>query len=360
LKVFADDPEKIPLEQRADVGSADVIILFNASSIGQYKYIGKPIYFVGKRLPLSLAKAGTQVTVINDLSALGVARAKLPEKKGEPVEQLSIALPNTAVSFSPGTNVGKTFFAANLAAWQARRGRKTVLMDLDIGGSGTWETVLYLPREPEATLSDWNGREDDLIRIVQACRHHRLPGLYFLQRGPASDAKEVRRALEIMDGAGYYVVVDTSNNQEIPYINAALQSAGKIFMIGVPNLKEQARMASMYATITANSPLVGKMALVVNRVGAKDYSARIRPEDLARQFLIRNPYVVHENFRAREQSRKKKTLPVLLKSPLSKELETVFQTELQGTTDQGKTPKNGFLRLRRGGNKLAVFFHILQ
>lgn len=344
MKFFTDDPERLPGSQIADINSADAIVLFSVSSIAQYRNTNKPIYFVGKRLPLSLTKTGIHVTLINDLSMLGVAGA---EKKPEPIKKLSTALPNVVVSFSPGTNVGKTFFAANLAANRVQRGHKTVLLDLDIGGSGTWETVLHMPREPEFTLSDWSGPDENLIKLVQSCQHPKLPNLHFLQRGPTADAKEIRRALEVLNNAGYYVVVDTSNNQEIPYINAALQSAGKIFMIGVLNIKEQARMASMYATIAANSQMVRKIALVVNRVGAKDYVSKIRPEDLARQFLIKNPYVVHENVKARDQSIKKKTIPVLLKSPLSKELETIFQTEFGEAPVQA--PKKKFSLFKKKG-----------
>lgn len=237
---------------------------------------------------------------------------------------------NVYVSYSPGTDVGKTFVSSNLAAWLAGRGVETVLVDLDMGGSGTWEMVhmreLFGP--PRQTLSDWDRTPESISAITRAHAHPSIKNLHVVLRGGTSDPGLIADALRVLSQR-YAVVVDTSNNLGIPYIVAALRVAGKVFLIGRLTLKVQTRLSEMYSNARRLIPK-DRMVLVVNRVGMKDDERYLHPVDLARQFGFREHYVIHEDERARVLSVKKKTLPVFLGTRASQELRTLFEREVAG------------------------------
>jgi len=259
---------------------------------------------------------------------------------------------NVYVSYSPGTDVGKTFVSSNLAAWLAGSGVETVLVDLDMGGSGTWEMVhmreLFGP--PRQTLSDWDGTPESISAIARAHAHPGIKNLHVVLRGSASDPHLIADALRVLSRS-YTVVVDTSNNLDIPYIVAALRVAGKVFLIGRLTLKVQTRLSEMYSNARRLIPK-DRMVLVVNRVGMKDDERYLHPVDLARQFGFREHYVIHEDERARVLSVKRKTLPVFLGTRASQELRVLFEREVAGVpagaaVSPEKTPRFKFWNILR-------------
>lgn len=251
---------------------------------------------------------------------------------------------NLYVSYSPGTNVGKTFVASNMAAWLADQGMSAVLVDMDSVNSGTWEMLhmreMFGP--PKRTIADWNGAEEDIWAMAEEHAHPGVKNLYVLIRGNTCDPEKLTAALYALSKR-YQVVVDTSNDIELPHIASALFHAEKIFFIGTLTLKVQSRFSQMYSNarrLAAGSRLI----LAVNRVGLNDNEKNLKPVDLARQFGFRDYHVVHEDRKARLLAEKKKTLPLFVNSNVSTELKAMFSKEF-GFAGVQKKSKTGLFSL---------------
>ncbi|MDA8337175.1 MAG: hypothetical protein M0Z41_19670 [Peptococcaceae bacterium] len=329
MKIFTDCPERFPVHMVVrEPGLAQAAVLFAPGSARLVAGLDKPVYLVAERMPLSLAGSGAGIRLIRsaELARLGEAPE---ERTGEP-EMVG----NVIVSYSPGTNVGKTFIAANMAAWLALRGRPTVLLDLDIEASGTWEILGWkASRGVAASVAGWNGDPENLGQAVQKGEHPTIGRMYMIKRGSAG-AAQVVSAVRALAALGFTVVIDTSNNQELPYVNSVLGMAEKVFLVATLTLKVQARLAEMYANVRSAAGLTGRLALCVNRVGYHEEEGKLRPEDLARQFMMGRHYVVHENGKGRRQAIQKRTFAVALKSAVGRELAGMFEKEFPGAGEE--------------------------
>jgi len=357
MRIFTDCPERFAAQRVVDdPGRAEVIILFRPQSAGLAVGTGKPLYLVANRMPLSLAESGASMQVVRpaDLDRLLGEGAKpqvppVPDMRRGTTATIEgpVTIPEVVVSYSPGTNVGKTFIASNMAAWLALKGRPTVLLDLDMEASATWEMLGWRSFRPPS-MTAWNGDTEAVRQAVAAGAHPVIDKMYLVKRGVETSAGQVVRAIRILAGLGFSVVVDTANNQELPYIDAVLRLAEKVFLVATLTLKVQARLAEMYATARSAGAPAGRMVLCVNRVGSPEEERNLRPADLARQFMLGRPYVVHEDARGRRMALKKKTLPVAVKSAVSRELAGMFENELTARReDKAGRNKAGFWALRK-------------
>lgn len=256
---------------------------------------------------------------------------------------------NLYVSYSPGTNVGKTFVASNMAAWLADQGISTVLVDMDSVNSGTWEMLhmreMFGP--PKRTIADWDGTEEDIWVMAEEHAHPGVKNLHILIRGDTRDPEKLTAALYALSKR-YQVVVDTSNDIELLHIASALSHAEKVFFIGTLTLKVQSRFSQMYSNarrLAAGSRLI----LAVNRVGLNDNEKNLKPVDLARQFGFRDYHVVHEDRKARLLAEKKKTLPLFVNSKVSAELKSMFAKEFGFAGAQEKSKSGLFSLFKRRG-----------
>jgi len=341
MRIFTDCPERLPARCVVrEPAQGEVILLFKPQSAPLVVGTGKPVYLVGNRIPMSVAEAGAGCQLIRpaDLDRLLALDAASPVQEGfddsagtVATPQNAGAIPGVIVSYSPGTNVGKTFIACNMAAWLALRGRPTVLLDLDMEGSGTWEMLGWrCSLKAAPTVAGWSGDPAALRQAVLDGLHPTIDKMYLIKRGSGTDAQQVVTAVHTLVRLGFSVVVDTANNQELPYIGAVLRVAERVFLVATLTLKVQTRLAEMYAMAYSAGAPVGGMVLCVNRVGSPDDEKGLRPGDLARQFMLRRHYVVHEDARGRRAAVKKRTLPVAMGSPLGRELTAMFGHELEG------------------------------
>ncbi|MCL6478545.1 MAG: hypothetical protein K6T65_09010 [Peptococcaceae bacterium] len=383
MKIYTDRPDMLP-PGHLPVNSpaeADAVVAFTLKLLRNIPR-NKPVLLVARRAPVSLISSissgltikPVSLEALQDALSNGGLNAKHPEMQVNAERRLvsevghvkedaigsfrtqevgrqapppsvrpQVTIGNLYVSYSPGTDVGKTFLSSNLAAWLADRGKKTVLVDLDMGGSGTWEMIHM--REmfglPHQTIADWDGTEKDLLAMVEKHAHPGIKNLHVLIRGGASEPDRIMAALSMLSRE-YAVVVDTSNNLDLPYISSVLQCAGKILLIGRLTAKVQTRLSEMYSN--ARRFTGGKITLVVNRVGMKADERNLHPVDLARQFGFRQHYVVHEDEKARTLSLKKRTLPVFLNTRASGELRNIFAKEFPELAPAEKKSA-GFLNL---------------
>ncbi|TEB04718.1 CobQ/CobB/MinD/ParA nucleotide binding domain protein [Pelotomaculum schinkii] len=393
MKIYTDKPYILPPGHIPvdDPVEADAVVAFTPELLRNGMIIrDKPVLLVAKRTPLSVAAMGLEINLVNISDLPTVLSDDLPQKLAKdkqdtPVIRESLrAMEKTAVpeqdwttesvsrqiydepviperikkhetagplpsremkfhmptgiieklyiSYSPGTNVGKTFTASNMAAWLADQGLPTVLVDMDSVNSGTWEMLrmreMFGP--PRRTLAHWDGTEEDILAMAEEHEHPEVKNLHVLLRGDTRDPEKITAALYAL-AKRFNVVVDTSNDIELPHIASALSHADKIFFIGTLTLKVQSRFSQMYSNarqLAAGS----QMILAVNRVGLDDNDKSLKPVDLARQFGFRNYHVVHEDRKARLMAEKKKTLPLFVNSKVSAELKAMFAKEF-GFTD---------------------------
>lgn len=255
---------------------------------------------------------------------------------------------NLYISYSPGTNVGKTFMAANMAAGHADQGFPTVFVDTDSENSATWEMLhmreMFGP--PRRTIADWDGTEEDIWAMAKEHAHPGVKNLHVLLCGNTRDPEKITAALYVL-AKRFHVVVDTSNDLKLPYIASALSHAEKIFFVGTLTKKVQSRFSEMYSNarqLAAGS----QMILAVNRVGLDDNEKNLKPVDLARQFGFKNYHVVHEDRKARLMAEKKKTLPLFVNSKVSAELKVMFAKEFgfAGSQEKKSGLFNGLFKRR--------------
>jgi hypothetical protein len=314
---------------------------------------------------MSLVRSGYNIVSVQNIKKVlseNQAPKEAPQNTPKPIAEpeqivehkaLSEDLPalpdlikNLYVSFSPGTDVGKTFLASNMATWFATSGKKTILLDMDMGGSGTWEMIHM--REfygaPQFTLADWDGSREEILRMASKSAHPKIARLHVMIRGNISEPNKIMLAIYYLSQE-YDVVVDTSNNlHDMPYIQPLIKTAERVFLIGRLILKVQTRISEMFNT--ANRVIdKNKMILVINRVG-QQADEKIHPIDMARQFGFRKHYLIHEDYKARIAALKKRTMPVLVKSKVADELKTVLQETFPDFPEsKSKKQVSGFLSL---------------
>jgi len=143
--------------------------------------------------------------------------------------------------------VGKTFVAANLAAALARRGRRVLVLDADLGLANL-DIILNL--YPKATLHDVLIGNCSIEEIVLAAPggFWVLPaasGLVEYSRLTGDVQDELRRIIEELSGRYDYLLLDTGAGiSDLVLYTASL--AQEVLVVATP---EPASIADAYATI---------------------------------------------------------------------------------------------------------------
>lgn len=143
--------------------------------------------------------------------------------------------------------VGKTFVAANLAAALARRGRRVLVLDADLGLANL-DIILNL--YPKATLHDVVTGKCGIDEIVLAAPggFWLLPaasGLVEYSRLTSDVQDELRRIIDDLSGRYDYLLLDTGAGiSDLVLFTASL--AAEVLVVATP---EPASIADAYATI---------------------------------------------------------------------------------------------------------------
>lgn len=166
---------------------------------------------------------------------------------------------------------GKTFFATNLAYHlQARQGRRTCLIDLDLQ-FGELSTSLRL--QPKLTIADLTAHDDD-EDFTQRLKEHLVEhdtGMRVLAApetpGEADgiDAADVARVIEAARSSFDYVIIDTPAALTEPVL-AALEVADQIFAIATLDLPSVRNLGVLLTTLDQLKIPTEEVKLLLNKV----------------------------------------------------------------------------------------------
>lgn len=185
-------------------------------------------------------------------------------------------LGKTIVIASGKGGTGKTMFSANLGATMAKRGRRTVLVDMD---TGLRNLDLYLGLENNVVY-DVSDVLNGVCRIKQALiKDKSFPGLFFMAASPKPDNGEITplhvkvlcdKLKQIFD----YVIIDAPAGLD-DGLAIALGGADQVIMVITP---EYSSLRDCEAVTTAlNDYGIGFVHYVLNKVNTRLMKAGLAP-----------------------------------------------------------------------------------
>lgn len=240
------------------------------------------------------------------------------ETRKEPVPPQSSLYRNmsrrayTIASFSTKGGVGKTAVATNLGAVYAQSGKKTILVDLDIG-TGNAADVIGI-KNSQVTVENWRQYARNLPSSVQ--KHS--SGLYILPCGPNEfemSGEDVEDLLDLLANSFEYILLDYGTKPFFPHTKRGLEIADKIYVIST---QEQGMVQTLVSRFLAEHEdwiQSGKASLVVNRVNPLGY---YKPSDIAKMANIRNWHEIPDDPQGFEAAKRAKSTPVQLNAMSAK------------------------------------------
>ena len=226
--------------------------------------------------------------------------------------------------------VGKSTTGINAAAYYASQGKKTCLIDLDIG-KGNAAAMLHLKGRNGPSVENWHSF--DRLGTV---RHS--SGLYFIpwgnDPGLVVNESEISRLIQKAAEEFEIVVLDYGVN---PYLAlAGLEMADKIYLIA--NQSESMLVEFMETFIKVFPHLVAKSELLINRVTPSGY---YKPSEVASKTGFTSFHVIPECIESNKVS--EKTGKAFVQIPGSAAGEA-FIRMLGGEVKAKKKSLFGFLR----------------
>ena len=212
----------------------------------------------------------------------------------------------TIASFSTKGGVGKTAVATNLGAVYAQSGKKTILVDLDIG-TGNAADVIGV-KNSQVTVENWRQYARNLPSSVQ--KHS--SGLYILPCGPNDfemAGEDVEDLLDILASNFEYILLDYGTKPFFPHTKRGLEIADKIYVIST---QEQGMVQTLVSRFLAEHEdwiQSGKASLVVNRVSPLGY---YKPSDIAKMANFKNWHEIPDDPQGFEAAKRAKSTPVQL------------------------------------------------
>ncbi len=185
-------------------------------------------------------------------------------------------LGKTIVIASGKGGTGKTMFSANLGATMARRGRRTVLVDMD---TGLRNLDLYLGLENNVVY-DVSDVLNGVCRIKQALvKDKSFPGLFFMAASPKPDDGEITplhvkvlcdKLKQIFD----YVIIDAPAGLD-DGLAIALGGADEVVMVITPEYSSMRDCEAV--TMALKEYGIGFVHYVLNKVNTRLMKAGLAP-----------------------------------------------------------------------------------
>ncbi len=257
------------------------------------------------------------------------------ETRKEPVPPQSSLYRNmsrrayTIASFSTKGGVGKTAIATNLGAVYAQSGKKTILVDLDIG-TGNAADVIGI-KNSQVTVENWRQYARNLPSSVQ--KHS--SGLYVLPCGLNEfemSGEDVEDLLDLLANSFEYILLDYGTKPFFPHTKRGLEIADKIYVIST---QEQGMVQTLVSRFLAEHEdwiQSGKASLVVNRVSPLGY---YKPSDIAKMANFRNWHEIPDDPQGFEAAKRAKSTPVQLNAMSAKAFFSMTGQETVKKSDKG-------------------------
>jgi MinD-like ATPase involved in chromosome partitioning or flagellar assembly len=194
------------------------------------------------------------------------------------IEQETLGRRSTIIaSFSTKGGAGKTALATNLAAYCALNGKKSVLIDLDIGTGNTSEVLGMQEALNGPNVGNWR----DYARNLQELLTCHSSGLYLLPccEDVTIQGQDVEDLVEILCAGFDVIVMDFGTKSFFPYTKAGLEIADKVFILALQDQGMVEVLVSRFLAERKEWIENGKSVLVVNKVSPLGY---YKPSQVAR------------------------------------------------------------------------------
>ncbi|MGE5372393.1 MAG: AAA family ATPase [Solirubrobacterales bacterium] len=219
-------------------------------------------------------------------------------------------------SFSTKGGVGKTSVALNIAAYHARRGMSTVLVDLDIG-TGDYKELFGLS-DQGPTVQNWRSYARTLSASLF---RHRSTGMAVLPGGPAETAEitasEVEDLIGLLGDQFEMVVLDFGVKPNHAHTRKGLEMADRVLAVVDPRRGMMTTLLEQFWNQHPDWSASGKLQLVVNLVRADSH---YESSELARMAGVAKFYEIPEDPAFELAKKGHKAVIELKNSPAGREL----------------------------------------
>ncbi|WP_165847839.1 CpsD/CapB family tyrosine-protein kinase [Ammonifex thiophilus] len=200
-------------------------------------------------------------------------------------------LPNLVAVFSPATHVGKTFLSLCLAVCLARRGIRTVLVDLDCDKVDLWWASGMARRgiPPKATVGNWSDLACDPASFID--EHPQVPGLFVLPGGNAGRLPRATEVLPLLSSRFGAVVADLAPVPSLPHVVWTLRSAVRVVLVSDLSPKAVVQVSDAIPRLAGVLPRE-RTVLVLNRT--RPGLLGLAPKRFARSLGFDRFYLVPE------------------------------------------------------------------
>lgn len=247
-------------------------------------------------------------------------------------------------AFSTRGGIGRTLLSVNLAAGLAQEGRRTILVDLVLGGGDIEVALDIKPKRNLADLIDEVVHQDPVIVDNFLTTH--MTGTKVLS-APTHDDIElvtpeaVEQVLGLLAERYAYVIVDTPAKLD-SITQAALQASNQILLLVTPELIS-IRHARAGLDMLTDLGLIENTAVVLNRSGME---GGIKTAEIERVLQCRFLACLPSDEKASVTSLNK-GLPILTTQPSSKLAQSikVLGSDLSNPTEKTKEDQPARTRL---------------
>jgi MinD-like ATPase involved in chromosome partitioning or flagellar assembly len=250
-------------------------------------------------------------------------------------------------SFSTKGGVGKTSVAMNVCAFQAKQGKKAILIDMDLT-VGNYKELLGVSYDGP-TVVNWR---QYALNLLTTLKRHTSTGMYVLPGGETNlteiPGSEVEDLIDVLSNQLDFIVMDFGTTPNHAHTKAGLALADKIYAVADT---KQGMMRPLLTEFLLKYPdwvKSGKTELVVNMVRPDSFYTA---EQLAKEAGTKRYHEIPDDSAFEVAKKSMKTVIELKNSPAGQALKILASEWLDEPIQQEAPKKPGFFSRVFGGGR---------